>query len=48
MNGRLVETAAVHSGTTIDVSQWAPGTYILRVQSRIDGKWLPANKVIKQ
>jgi hypothetical protein len=48
MNGQLMETAAVHSGTTIDVSHWAPGTYILRVQPRIDGKWLPALRVIKQ
>ena len=48
MNGRLVDTAAVHSGTTIDVSHWASGTYILRVESRTDGKWLPAVRVIKQ
>ena len=48
MNGRLIETAAVHSGTTIDVSHWAPGTYILRIQSWTDGKWLPAVRVIKQ
>jgi len=48
MNGQLVEVASVHSGTTIDVSHWAPGTYILRLQSQTDGEWLPAVPVIKQ
>lgn len=48
MNGQLVEVASVHSGATIDVSHWGPGTYILRLQSQTDGEWLPAVHVIKQ
>ena len=48
MNGQLVEVASVHSGATIDVRHWAPGTYILRLQSQTDGEWLPAVHVIKQ
>ena len=48
MNGQLVEVASVHSGATIDVRHWGPGTYILRLQSQTDGEWLPAVHVIKQ
>ena len=47
-NGALVEVDDVHAGEVMDVSHWAPGTYILRLQSRTDGEWLPAVRVIKQ
>jgi hypothetical protein len=48
LNGTLVETATVHPNEVMDVSLWAPGSYILRVQSRNTGAWLPAVRVIKQ
>ena len=48
MNGALVETASVHSGMSMDVGHWAPGTYILKAQSQLTGLWLPAIRVIKK